>query len=973
MRMNPPLAAIEPVGLPVQPDWPYALALADTSREIAAQIVRFARVHLRCTGARLCWSLAAYPAPASEPPGASADELARARHAARGTAAHWSPDGCSLALPLASPADPAVLLLEFAAPPAQRLADHEPSLRLAGQLLRRTLDTESLRASVARLARSERLQRALFAIADLAGSDGDMPDMLRGIHAIVGSFMYAENCYIVRLDHERQAFRFLYYVDLEDPEPQGEVALAEREGTLTWYLLRDGRPLRGDSEQLQAQASGPLHYVGTDSYDWLGVPMLRDGVVQGAIVLQSYRPGIVYSAEDQALLEFVGSHILTALERKEHQDVLERSVRQRTAELAQANLGLQQEIVERERAERLQAALFQIAQLATADIDEEQFYRSIHEVVGGLINTRNFYIGLLSDDRSMLEFPYYVDDRMQGRRARPLGRGLSEYVLRHGRPLLGRYEDMVALAERGEVDLSGTGVPSVCWLGVPLSAGDETIGLVTVQSYEPQVTYGPADRELLQFVASQIANSLNRRRAARIQQQAFTQLEQRVQERTHELRREILERERIQQQLEHEVMHDALTGLPNRGYLRERMERALARLRRDPQRQCALLYLDVDRFKVINDSLGHLAGDAFLRQVARRLLACVREPDMVARLSGDEFAILLEDLSDAETAGHVAQRVLDALGAPLQVAGKELAPSASIGIAIADSRYRHADEVLRDADIALYRAKDLGRKRFELFDVSLQKRVVDVLAMEGELRTALQQERFEPHFQPIQCLQGGRVQGYEALIRWNHPTRGLLGPGEFLRIAEDSGSIEAIDWWMFERSCQLAAEGLAPADAFLTLNVSPLHFRRADFCSRLLDMLARTGLEPSRLVLEVTEGSLLDDPDGVRGVLARLREAGVAAALDDFGTGYSSLSYLHTFPLRMVKIDRSFVARLGQPGSGNSEAVVASILALAQALDVQALAEGIETQAQRDALLAMGCRLGQGYLIGRPAPVGHWH
>jgi diguanylate cyclase (GGDEF)-like protein len=594
----------------------------------------------------------------------------------------------------------------------------------------------------------------------------------------------------------------------------------------------------------------------------------------------------------------------------------------------------------------------------------------VHVAVGQLLNAENFFIALLSEQRDALEFPYFVDSQHASHPSRPLARGLSEYVLRHGTPLMGATQDINALAEQGEIEFQETGPPAVCWLGVPLFVGDEVIGLVAVQSYTPSVVYGAADQELLSFVGSQIANSLNRRRAAQIQQRAFAQLEQRVQERTQELRREIAERERIQDQLKHQVMHDALTGLPNRGYLRERLERVLGLLQREPRRQAALLYLDVDRFKVINDSLGHLAGDAMLKEVATRLQACVRDPDLVARLAGDEFAILLEDVPQPDSAVKVAQRVLATLGMPMLVSGKEIEPSASIGIAIADAHYLHADEVLRDADVALYRAKAQGRKRFELFDVSLQKRAIDVLAMERDLRKALQNDQFEPYFQPIQCLHSANVMGYEALIRWNHPERGLLAPGEFLGIAEESGSIEAIDWWMFEHSCALAAARL-PCDSYLTINVSPLHFRRADLCQRLRAMLQRTGLAPSRLVLEVTEGSLLDDPEGVRRILAELREDGVGAALDDFGTGYSSLSYLHTFPLRSVKIDRSFVARLGVEGS-SSDAVVASILALARALGIDAVAEGVETGAQRDTLLAMGCRFGQGYLLGRPAPVQAW-
>jgi diguanylate cyclase (GGDEF)-like protein len=502
-----------------------------------------------------------------------------------------------------------------------------------------------------------------------------------------------------------------------------------------------------------------------------------------------------------ALLSFVGSHVLTALERKQGKVELERSVQLRTQELADANRGLQLEIVERQRAERLQAVLFQLAQMATADISQAQFYRRVHEVVGELLNAENFFIALLTEEGDALEFPYYVDVRGRSGQTRPLGRGLSEYVMREGDVFMGSSEDITALAQRGEIELQVAGDPALSWLGAPLLAGEDTIGLVAVQSYTPSVVYGPADQELLSFVGSQIANSLSRRRAALIQQHAFAQLEARVQERTQELRREIGERQRIQEQLKHQVMHDALTGLPNRGYLRERLERVLGLLRREPNRHAALLYLDVDRFKVINDSLGHLAGDAMLKEVAARLQACVRDPDLVARLAGDEFAILLEDVPQPESAIKVAQRILSTLAMPVIIAGKEIEPSASIGIAIADARYQAADDVLRDADIALYRAKAQGRKRFELFDVSLQKRAVDVLAMERDLRVALQHDQFEPYFQPIQRLDSGEVTGYEALIRWNHPERGLLGPGEFLAIAEESGSIEAIDWWMFEHSC----------------------------------------------------------------------------------------------------------------------------------------------------------------------------
>jgi diguanylate cyclase (GGDEF)-like protein len=854
---------------------------------------------------------------------------------------------------------------ELAAELEQRLHSHPAQAELAPLF-------EQLKDSLVGLERSEKLQRALFAIADLAGSDASMPELLRGVHAIVDSLMYAKNCYIVRLDAARDAISFLYYLDTVDPPHLGDVSLSKRKGTLTWYLLTDGKALRGNDEELERQVSGPINVIGSNSCVWMGVPMLRDGVVQGAIVVQCYEPGIVYTEEDQAVLEFVASHVLTAMERKQGRELLESNVRQRTAELALANKELQQEIGERQRAERLQAALFHIAELASVEeISQQELYQRVHAAVSELINARNFFIALLSDDKQTLEFPYAVDASGEIFTTRPVGRGLSEYVLRHGRRIF-RFEEMLALAHGGELDLRTVGTLAVWWLGVPLVDGDQTIGLVAVQSYDAAVAYTHADQELLGFAASQIAITISRRRAAAELQRANEQLELRVQERTRELRAEIAERQRIQEQLRHQVMHDPLTGLPNRGYLIDRLGRVLARLRRAPESRCALLYLDVDRFKQINDSLGQQAGDEVLREVARRLQGCVREPDVVARLSGDEFAVLLEDVEVPGTAVKVAQRIHAALQLPLRVHHRDVQASTSIGIATGDARYALADEILRDADVALYRAKAAGRGRFELFDESMQKEAVDAIAIQEQLRIALAEDQFEPWFQPIVRLAGNETVGYEALLRWNHPERGVIGPADFLRIAEDSGSIEAIDWRMFELSCALVPR-LGHGRGFLTINVAARHLKRADFDVQLLDLLQRTGLAHARLLAEFTEAALSDQPERVRATLGRLHSAGIGTALDDFGRGPSSLENLHRFPLRMLKLDRSFVSELGRGQAGDhAHTVVAAILALARALGLQVVAEGIETNEELQALKDLGCEYGQGYLLGRPAPASHW-
>ncbi|HET6431400.1 EAL domain-containing protein [Dyella sp.] len=965
-----------PLPAPVSPvAWLERLLEASSPAAVAAVVVDMVEVAPTCRSATVLWWLPGTRMPETRPTRPlRAAELALVNRALDTDTPQVELSLALLACRLCHPAS-AVLLVELDGPAVAQFAPDRhlplPLLQLAGRQLQRTLELSDLQRSHDQLERSQTLQRALLSISDLSGSDRDMPEMLRGIHAIVCTLMYAENFFIVRHDPARGAMRFLYYADTRDDDGPGDTELPAMRwhGTLTWHVLTRGQPLMGTPQELDAQLDGSYRMVGPSSLDWLGVPMMRDGEAHGALVVQTYAEGIRYSAEDRALLQYVGSHILTALERKQGKDDLEQRVRERTLELADLNRGLQQEVAERQRAERLQAALFQIAQLATADIDQHTFYRQVHAIVGGLISARNFFIGLVDEARGALSFPYAVDITGEAYTDRPLGGGLSEYVLTRG-PLVVDRATMDAMIRRGDIDAHSTGTPSICWLGVPLRDGQRAIGLVAVQSYTDQVTYGEAEQELLGFVASQIATSLQRRRVSDALQHAYAQLEQRVHERTRALRKEIAERERAQQQLRHQVMHDPLTGLPNRDHLRERIEHALAAARSEPARRCALLYIDVDRFKVINDSLGHLAGDQVLKEVARRLQSCVREPDVVARLSGDEFAILLSEVEDATSACRVAERVLAALGQPLPVSGRELQPSASLGIALGERHYAHADELLRDADIALYRAKELGRKRYEMFDDALASNLVDELGMENELRHALQHDEFQPYLQPICRLDSGERVGYEALLRWHHPERGLLTPGAFVKVAQDCGQIEAIDWQLFERAC-VALVKLPDREGFLTFNVSALHLRHADFDQRLLAMVARTGLAPSRVIVEVTEGSLLDDPDQVRATLERLRQAGVGAALDDFGTGYSSLNYLHSLPLRLLKIDQSFVHAM-DGGNTNSSTVVEAILALAHALEIQVIAEGIETPAQRELLRGMGCEMGQGYLLGRPHPPTHW-
>ncbi|MCW8808402.1 MAG: diguanylate cyclase [Rhodanobacter sp.] len=698
--------------------WQRRLIGADSPAAVGAVILALAASLPGCEKASLLWRDGATPTQgAAVTPG----DVVWAREGLADHGFCLSDDRRRVVWRLLS-GQPIALLLQFASGQQEHALRMvlESHFALASHHLLHELELAGLRESHQQVERSEKLQHALFSIADLAGSELDMSDMLRGIQGIVGTLLYAENFFLLRYDPERDTVRFLYYADTENDERMedaGETPLEFWNGTRTWHLLTTGKALMGRNESLHALVEAPLRILGPEYAYWVGVPMLRDGQARGALVVQSYLKDTIYTTQDRVLLEFVASHILTALERRQGRDALEQQVRRRTQELVEANVAMQGEVVERQRAEALQTVLFQLAQLATAEIDEDSFYEQVHVVVGRLLNAENFFIALISEDCQHLDFPYYVDTETRGMPSRPIGHGLSEYVLRTATPLLLRQQSEIdALSGQGVVVPQHVGQPATCWLGVPLLVGDEVIGLVTVQSLVDTVSYNEADRELLSFAASQIANSIRRRRSAASLQQAKMQLEQRVEERTQELRTLIAERERVQEQLRHQVMHDALTGLPNRGYLCDRVDHLLGVLKRKPERRCALLYLDIDHFKSINDSFGHLAGDEFLKMISGRLQLCVRDPDLVARLSGDEFAIVLEDIEAPASAVNVAQRVLKALHEPLQTAGEVLEPSVSIGIAIGDHRYGSSDELLHAADTALYRAKASGRHRFEMFD-----------------------------------------------------------------------------------------------------------------------------------------------------------------------------------------------------------------------------------------------------------------
>jgi diguanylate cyclase (GGDEF)-like protein/PAS domain S-box-containing protein len=431
---------------------------------------------------------------------------------------------------------------------------------------------------------------------------------------------------------------------------------------------------------------------------------------------------------------------------------------------------------------------------------------------------------------------------------------------------------------------------------------------------------------------------------------------------------DITARKQAEAQLLHDAFHDALTGLPNRVLFLDRLAHAIAIARRRKDYIFAVLFLDLDRFKVVNDSLGHLVGDQLLVELGRRIGGSLRPGDTIARLGGDEFGVLLEDIRSLSNATYIAERIQRALAAPFTVEGHEVFANASIGIALNAAGYERPEQLLRDADTAMYQAKTHTRGGYVIFEPGMHEHAVERLRLETELRRAVERREFAVYYQPVLSLTTNRVAGYEALVRWNHPLRGIVGPGEFIPMAEETGIAIAIDRLVLREACRQMQEWLrAVPDSgleFMSVNLSSRQLSQPDLVELVSKVLWETGLGPEKLKLEITENVIIDNPGAAAEMLGKLRSLGVQLYIDDFGTGYSALSYLHDLPINGLKIDRSFIQRMGK--HGEKQQIVKTILALGKDLNIDVIAEGIETEDQLAQLKSLQCRYGQGYIFSKP-------
>ncbi|WP_404789982.1 EAL domain-containing protein [Altericista sp. CCNU0014] len=450
--------------------------------------------------------------------------------------------------------------------------------------------------------------------------------------------------------------------------------------------------------------------------------------------------------------------------------------------------------------------------------------------------------------------------------------------------------------------------------------------------------------------------------------QVVTQLE--LRRNIYELQKNVEKRQSSEKQLLHYACHDSLTGMPNRTLFVDRLKKEFLKFKENNNYFFAVLFLDLDRFKIVNDSLGHLIGDKLLINTALRIKSCLRNDDTLARLGGDEFVILLKDIKRLQDAIDIANRIQEIISAPFNLDGLEVFTSLSIGIALSDTAYHDSDEILRDADTAMYRAKELGKTgktRYAVFNAEMHQSAVALMYLENDLRRAIERQEFQLYYQPIVCLESGCLLGFEALIRWEHPTRGLLSPGEFIPVAEENGLIIPIGYWVISEACRQLSLWQSKYKNYnlkISVNLSSHQFSQPDLASEIFNILQENNLDSYYLKIEITETTLMTNADSASTLLNELKKIGIDIYMDDFGTGYSSLSYLHQLPVHTLKIDKSFVNSLQQ--DNEKAKIVSAILTLAQNFGFKAIAEGIETEQQFMTLLNLKCKYGQGYFFSKP-------
>lgn len=850
-------------------------------------------------------------------------------------------------------------------------------------------EAERLQKRIARLKslalkykRAEVTQNLLLEISNLAAHVDSPRAFFSEVHRSLNLLLPADNFFVALLDPSSNKLNIPFFLDEKDPHPNKIYSIDEISETLlsglTGYVIKSGETLLCDNTIFeQLLAAKKIVSRGAPCHLWLGVPIKVNNLVLGVLVVQSYSPDITFSEMEIELFHFVSYQISGVLERLEHREQLEQAIEQRTKELSVAYDKLKREVSERRRAERLQKSLFEIADLATSNLDSDSFYSEIHRVISHLMPASNCYIALLDDKLTRIHFPFYVTQNdSTAPQPRATSDGLTEYVIKNRRPLLLQRTDLDGLIDAGIVyskmpELNYT-QDVYQWIGIPLFIHGQVRGALTIYSLCMSQSYQDKDLDLLTFVSQHIATAIEKKLSAESLKSSYEQLEEKVVVRTRalamlnqDLEKEVAQRRKAEEQLVYDASHDSLTGLPNRGMFMERLTQAVKHIRRHGLDRFGLLFIDLDRFKLINDTLGHQQGDRLLIETSRRLRLCIRNNDTLGRIGGDEFVILLDSINGTNDAKEVAERILTELSRPYELANQSFTSGASIGIAFScNHKSDTAESLLRDADAAMYQAKSRGKGCYVIFDNKSHRQLVKDIELEIELKQAISNRELHLSYLPIQNFKKLSTVALEPRLYWNHPLLGKVKQSQLNNIAEHCNLTTELDIYLLEKlnsDHQLLRE--QSLDHLpLHLNIAAMHLKHKHAVRKLKNKLKELIFPPEQLWLFFDEKGFILDTDNHINAFEVLKKLKVNLGLTGYGSANSALSSLTFLPLQGLKLDPSYTSHL------NSEQHLKLLKAhylTAQALELVVFVDGIGAIQQKETLLEIGFELGQGQALGK--------
>lgn len=828
--------------------------------------------------------------------------------------------------------------------------------------------------------RAEIIQNALLELSNIATQVSSLEEFYVGVHQHLKQLISADNSFIATLDITTGTIAVPFFADEKDANPaqlypEESLSTLLQQG-LTGYVFRTGRTLLCDKNKFdELIAAGEIVNLGSPCHLWLGVPIRHEDVVTGILVVQTYDTNVNYGDIEVELMTFICHHIAGVMERLKHQEQLEQAIQQRTKELSQAYDKLKQEVYERRRAERLQKSLFEIAELASSGTDNPDFYSQLHNVIRHLIPANNCYIALLNEEETHLTFPFYVsqlNNKHPG--TRPLQDGLTEYVLKHKRPLLLDQNDINTLITSGDIY---TQAPSLNhtqtmhqWIGIPLFIHDQVRGALTIYSFSMTQNYQIKDLELLTFVSQHIGAAIEKKLSAESLRRSYEELEEKVIARTKDLaelnkdlEKEILQRRSMEAKLVHDAKHDALTSLPNRAMFMERLNQAIKHVRRHSLEQFALLFIDLDHFKQINDTMGHLEGDRFLIETASRLRSCIRDNDTLARLGGDEFVILLDSISSINDAKDVSERVIQTISQSYKLGSVEFNSGASIGITVSGNhKFDTSESMLRNADTAMYQAKANGKGCYVIFDDRSSQQAIQDAAFENDFRRALQHAELQLNYLPIVDLNTQEVYALESRLFWEHPQRGTVQQDQLNALAEQANLIVELDKYTLAALDKTYPQLLRNYGDKLDLHVmlSSQHIKHKHVLRNLKNVLKETQLNLSRLWLFFNEKALVQETENHINGFELLDKLGVNLGISHYGSGHSALNNLLFLRIKGLKLDANITQQLQNE---QHIKLMSAYQKAASTLGLKTFVDGIHSEEQIRIFSSLGYQFGQGIAL----------